>query len=216
MKSLADIIFKRQTLLFLLTLFGTAGVALFFLGKTDPSVQKEYHKLVESSKAGMELSRSPKTTTQQQTDVRRDIFFSKGNEKDNDNNKLQLCLTGESAEVVVVAQGKKFEVLERSRNVSGILQEEIYYSNELAEKTPVPMQQILQFEAEEATYSYENNLFVAHNVQLFRYSARNHKLEDADDKKLEMSGYADSMEFSLANETNEIKLEKLNATFYPR
>lgn len=118
---------------------------------------------------------------QERKQVQKDLFFTRNN------SKLHLYLISRAAELALDGQGGNFNVIEKMTDLACCLQEDLLYlmpdgstvvkESDLTGKSAVPVQKVLYFEADDASYSYQDELLVASNAKGSHYLAAGHALD---------------------------------------
>lgn len=219
-------------------LFGFIILFYFLFSFFKESDIERYRMLVESaSTAKKDFLSLPYSAKQHRTNTQKDIFFNENNER------LRMKLSCDDSVLVLDHHGETTEIIEHMKNVKCYMQEELYYllpdgreakrqpngrflikredpakeSSWISENTHgiKPMQIIRYFESDTGAFYYKTDRFVADNVKVTRFSTPGHILEDlSSNKKLLMSGNADSVEFSLLGKELNFKAYRLKAKLY--
>jgi hypothetical protein len=217
------------------------GIVMFFgfrsFMRIKPEDVQEYRQLIENSDLGQAKNKSsPYTAKQQRDDIQKDISFMQGGER------LQLRLIAVESQLVLDQHDGETALLEQMRDVHCYMQEELYFvlpdgrealrqsdgqllirhadpknpSSWLPQKVPnlKPMQVIRYLQADEATYYYKTDEFVAQQVALSRFAVPGHQLVELHEGKPLMNGVAEKVEFSLAGKDLNFKAYQLKATFF--
>jgi len=139
------------------------------------------------------------TAKQPRINVQKDLMFFNGNQR------LQACLKGDDAELVLDHNGKRTDVLEKIQHVRCVMQEEL--SDD---------QQIVRYlESDSATYHYQTGRLVAQNVDVFRYAMPGNLLpQDLSEGRLIMGGEAKDVDFSLFGDDANLHAEHVKMTIY--
>lgn len=188
------------------------GYLIFSLGHYTEEDIASYQKLVRGDQEynQMHISR------QQRMGLKKDIFFR---EKDQ---SLQLHIESQKADLILERQEGKLEVVEQLNDVICLLQEELLFvlpdgreTHFSSDGKGIPVQKLVRLEANEASYFYKNEMFVAENVKVMRYLAAGHSLEEASAKmELLSDGLAKKVEFSLSGSGLKFNAEQFKAKFY--
>lgn len=201
------------------------------MGHVSESDAKEYGKLMADAESSHSSAHgTPYTARQEREGIQKDLFFQKGNDR------LQIRLTAEQAQLVLDHQDMHTYVVEHMQHVKCYMQEEIYYiladgrealpqpNGQLLlrsadEKDPAswlsidtpglkPMEVIRYIEADEAQYHYKDDRFAARSVKITRYSIPGHQLKEMNDQaKPLMKGTADRVEFSLKAKDKDLNFK---------
>jgi len=205
--------FPKTLLATLVLLVFTLGYLILSLGRYDSADAESYHQLVSSAANGD--GNHSYTTTQERQGVSKDILFT-------DNGKrLQMRLRSEQAEMALHRHDERTEIVEHMTRVKCYLQENLIFLmpdgsevNALVEGAQ-PVQVVLFLEADKASYNYKSDLFTGNTVNVTRYWAEGHTLDEtAHPLKTLINGIADSVEFSLAGKGTHFKADGFKAKFY--
>jgi hypothetical protein len=205
--------FPKSLLAMLVLLIFTLGYLIITLGHYDNVDEESYHQLISSASNGN--GNQSYTTTQERQGVCKDIIFS-------DNGKrLQMRLRSEQSEMAMHRRDEHTEIVEHMSGVKCCLQENLIFLMPDGSEVDAfvdgaqPVQVVLFLEADQASYNYKRDLFTAKTVNVIRYRAEGHVLdENAHPLKTMTSGIADSVEFSLAGQGTHFKADGFKAKFY--
>ena len=161
-------------------------------------------------------SKTAYTAAQIRHDVRKDLFFLEGEVY----HELRLICSSSVMRLHRGSDGKS-QLIEDMGGVECLMQEELYYvdSNGKRSATPcelaVPMQVIRRCTADCAQYSYQTELCIAQEVEIFRYLCHGHSLNEVKIESLipVMTGKSASIEFSLAGSELNFKAKQLKGTW---
>ena len=196
-----------------------------------------YHNLFEASATKKTRKEKSSIAEQKRQGIRKEIFFKQGNAR------LRLKLTAENSTLELVQIGAEAEIIEKLKNVQGLMQEELYYllpdgreaflqgngrlllrngdpsrGQDWADYPLAalrPMQILRYFEAEQATYFYQDNHLIADRVRVARYVLPGHTIaENIKGLKPMMTGITQSAELNMAAKSPQFKAIQLRATFY--
>lgn len=230
--------FPRTTLscvILLTVIFVWSYFALANFASTD--VEK-YRELVKNSDP-KQLNESSQNyvSTQQHHSTHKDIWFTQRGQR------LQLRLRSKDTQLVLEHQDNKTQVVEHMHGVTCFIQEELYYvlpdkrevvrqvdgtfrlrgkSTDDAESlvavgnaTLKPMQTMRYLEADNASYFYQSDRFLAEQVKVSRIVAPGHDLKESlKGFKTIMTGLARSVEFSIVGNELNFTAYQLNATLH--
>jgi hypothetical protein len=229
----------RGMLLLSIGLFAGLIAYLFFtIGRYGLEDQIAYQKLINGDQE-KELYNASYTSRQHREGLQKDVFFVEKQQL------LHLRLYSEKSEIVFERQKGQTEVIENMDKVTCCIQEELFFilpdGREALKQdgrllirgekpqdadswvrldSPgiLPMQKIMVLEADHASYFYKRDLFSAENVDVSRYVAKGHALDEADEAlKPLSSGKAGRVEFSMAGKGLNFKADKFKGTlFVPR
>ncbi len=221
-------------LLVLAVLMGVCGARFFYISIYDREL---YQHLVESSKAEKDEDVVDRTIRQQRGDVYKEIWLVRGKQR------LRHSMHSKHSELVIVNTDDGKQMIENLGGVICFMQEELFYvlpNEEEAVLQPdgrlllrdadskestswvtgdrdgfVPMQVIRYLEADNGTYHYKTNAFVAREVKIRRFITAGHELvESIEGLDPLMVGVARAVEFSLGREDINFKAHHLKATFF--
>jgi hypothetical protein len=184
-------------------------VALFLwlyssLVSYTPADEVEYWQLQAEANPALikKEERSPYIATQHHNAICKDYFYMQGQER------LQVQLRSQTADVTVDHNGSETELIERMGQVVGYMQEQL-----LTAQDGKPMQMIRYFEAEGATYSYKSGKFHAERVRIFRYQVPGHTLKTALEPFAPlMQGTCETLDFALRKGTPDFKASGFKAS----
>lgn len=231
---------SKPIILILGVLFVLTGIFFFRMGRVTDSEIQEYKMLMENAESyHSSAKQTPYTAHQDRERIQKDLFFYKGNDR------LQIRLIADEAQLVLDHQEADTQVIEHMHNVKCAMQEELYYKLPngkeasrqsdgrllLRQGNPqdpaswitldlpglMPMQIIRFIDANDATYEYKTDRFVADNVRISRYAIPGHQLREVGQQAAPlMSGTAKHVEFSLKNEGRDFnfKAHQLKAAFH--
>lgn len=205
------------------------------LGRYDAQDQIAYQKLVQNQDSTD--AENSYTSRQQRKGLQKDVLFIEKGER------LQMRLHSVMAELALDHHDGQTEIVEQMKDVTCYIQEELFYqlsdgreatkqadgrllikhadpqdqASWTASNAPgLKAMQVVRFvEADTAFYYYKNDKFIADNVNVSRYVAPGHTIEQAS-KKLQpiMSGVAAWVEFNLEGKEVNFKAYQLKAKFY--
>jgi hypothetical protein len=197
-----------------------------------------YSRLVEAITVKEPKSKEDTTIAQQKRQgIRKEIFFKQ------ENDRLRLSLFAVDSTLELVQLGADTEIIENLKQVRGVMQEELFYRLPdgreaflqangrllLRNGDPMkvedwvdypiaslkPMQMVRSFEADRATYFYQDNHLVGDKVRVARYVVPGHAfIEDLKGFKPYMTGVAQSAVLNMASRTPQFKALHLKAAFY--
>lgn len=197
-----------------------------------------YHALVEAANPiNSNFKVSPYKAHQKRRGIQKDIGWVQGSER------LQIQLSSSASTLVLDNQESGLEILEKMQDVKCLMQEELYYllpdgreavrqpngkvvvrnqdpdqeSSQIDPAMPgILLRQRLRYlEADDATYFYNSDKFVADKVKIYRYDIPSHDIPKViRDIKPVMSGTAESVVFSFSDRNVNFTAIKLKATFF--
>lgn len=223
---------KSLWIVLFIALLGIASLAAIGLAPLRPNEFATYHALVESSRPQKE---SPVLSyaEQERHDVRKEIWFRK------EVKPLYIQITSRDSALFAFPDGNKVEVIEEMNHVRCLMQEELYYllpdgreatyqsGGILTTKQGVtvdprmpglvPMQQVRYMEAATASYNYNSQVFIGHDVKLWRYKIAGHTpVFDYSKEKPLMAGNAATVRFSLQGDDLSFEATRMQAQFDPK
>lgn len=205
-----------------------------FLGHYTPADKIAYDKLVKGE--AVPDKSETQVSKQRRTGLQKNIFF-------NDHHQhLELKLRSAYSELALEKTDRHIEIVEYLQDVTCWLQESVYFvlpdgrqafqqldgrllikgsdpkeeASWISVNTPglISEQMILILKAENATYQYKGELFVAKDVKVLRYITPTHVLEEIPaGSKLITDGIASKVEFSLAGKGLDFKSDNFKAKF---
>lgn len=223
------LVFALFLILFLGILWASYKTFFYF----NDSDKQEYLELIAQSDPNKAVQAIPYTAKQDHKKVQKEIWYVK------DGLRLQVHISSADAALILDRDDEKTEVIEQMQDVLCTIQEELYgilsdgreviklangtlilrgdnrenASLIITAENPIPMQIIRKLEAEQATYHYQTNRLIAHNVKVSRYVALGSTLEDLQDEmKPLMHGTADSIEIQLTDAGPRFTAQQLKAT----
>jgi len=204
---------RKKYLLYLIALLVLLSVSIVRAYRIPKSVEKAYEKEREMEFLD-HLQRKEKKQEdlgkQQRKTVVKHLYF--GDKKP----RPQVLFEGKKSELAFMKKSAQSEVKETFEEVSGIIQEELFYKdiegNEYAfdkegtlkaknEKGKeqnlsklTPCQRFRTFQAERAVYDYHKGILLAYTVFFWTYEKEGHELiRDVSDLSCKMKGEAESM-----------------------
>lgn len=124
-----------------------------------------------------------------------------------DETPLYFRIDSEDSELFFFRQHHQVEVIEQLENVNCIMQEELYYEDQ------VPMQKVRYLQAERASYNYNTQLFVAEKANLWKYQLEGHEPPtQMPQTQALMRATAQSVEFTLKGEKLNFVAHQMKAT----
>lgn len=107
------------------------------------------------------------TTEQQRKGVVKEIWFSQ-----EDQTRLHYRIASESSHLTIKPEGKSFDLIEKLEKIQCWMQDKLYDTT----GTAGPMQQIRYFAAQEGSYRYTSQEFLAQSVALSLFRLGGHDL----------------------------------------
>lgn len=172
------ICFLRTTLISLLLLGGAIlAVGRTFFNFTNADFAT-YHSLMAEANPTLanKVEREPYTAIQQQQNVRKDVFFSKGSER------LHFLLSSQDVNVILDHRHGDTALSEELSGVKAFAQQELVYvdaeGRSVSKEHPnsIPKQKVCFGSAEKAFISYNKKTFSAEQVHGIAYEAPGHAL----------------------------------------
>lgn len=196
-----------------------AGVVWVYLNLFNYSISDEtaYRTLVQQTNP-QATQKAPYKARQSHENVQKDIWFTPSDSIQ----KHLLRLYSEGTEFILNYENDRSEIIENMQHVDCYLQEKFYFLGsdgkelDLAlESSDKPMQQLIYFQANSATYSYQSGHLLAYDVHFFRFAAPGHDMnENLSQFLLLFEGNADKLEISLQESNLEIKAHNLKANLF--
>lgn len=143
----------------------------------------------------------------------------------NQNQRQEILLLSDSADLDFVKQEGKIEIIENMKEVKIWVQEELFYTDkdgkkyknvEEAEKSPLtPCQQILVLESSKASYYWKTRLIVANKAHITRFISPSHELATGIENPdaIIMKGKAKLATLSFKNKKVHFDAKRLKAEF---
>jgi hypothetical protein len=230
--------FTFLTIFSIVALFAIGIFSFFQLGSFTNEDVEEYENLIKSTNPqDTDKNLQPYTSTQQHRTTHKDIWFTQGDQR------LQLRLRSKDTRLVLEHQDNNVQVVEHMQGVTCYIQEELYYVTKdgrelklkdngsyvlrksdskdareikLTDKiSPTPMQVIRYLEADNASYYYQSDRFLAEQVHVIRVAVPGHTLTESLKGLIPlMSGIARSVEFTLADNELNFTAYQLKATLH--
>lgn len=172
------ICFLRTLFISLFLLAGVIfGVAYVFFNFSEDDITT-YHSLMAEANPTLanKVEKSPYTATQQQQNVRKDVFFSKGSDR------LHFVLSSEDSNVILDHKHGNTALFEELDGVRAYAQQELLYVDEHGNRVPkehanaILKQKVFFGSAEKAFVSYNKITFQAEQVHGVAYEAPGHEL----------------------------------------
>jgi len=123
-----------------------------------------------------------------------------------DDSPLYFQIVSDESELFFFRQNNTVEVVEELGKVTCVMQEELYFEG------TKPMQKVRYLEAERASYNYNNQLFVAEEVELWKYQLEGHEPPTHFHSPAVMHAKAQSIEFTLKGEKLNFVAHRMKAT----
>ena len=192
---------KKQALLYSLAagLFILLSVAKICFVTSDDL--RHYKALVEEYKqiAAQSLTQS---TTQTRSGVRKDIFFTQ-----DDASRLQYRIESESSVLTLAPINNKMDIVENLHNIRCWMQEKLF------DMQTAPSQQIRYLKANEGTYRFSQQQFLANSVALSLFRLPGHTLSTpTSTEKAFLKGLADEVSFSVSGKTPQFVAHHFTAS----
>lgn len=201
--------FTSLTLVSVAILLAVGLFSYFQLGFYTAEDLKEYESLVKSTDPQeTDENAQPYTSTQQHRTTHKDIWFSQGDQR------LQLRLRSEDTRLVLEHHDRNIQVVEHMQGVTCFIQEKLYYLTK-EDGQRIPMQIVRYLEADNASYYYQADRFLAEQVHVMRVAMPGHTLtESLEGLTPFMTGVARSVEFGLSGTELNFTAYQLKATLY--
>lgn len=166
--------------------------------------------LYKNLKAKQETTSSSRnlysTTNQTRQGVSKDIWFTQ-----EDKTRLHYRIESRSSLLTLVPkEADNFEVIENLQGIKCWMQDKLYFSDD----HHTAMQQMRFFEADEGTYTYTSQQFIAQTVTLSLFRLPGHSLViDCNPKKAFLKGIAKDVSFSVSGNTPQFQAQHFKASF---
>lgn len=211
--------------------------ALFYLtmGHYSQADKLAYDEMISGE---AKEAKVPETQTSRQlrTGMQKSVYFNDGDQH------LELRIASAASELAFEKNGRHVEIVEHLHDVTGWLQERLYYvlpdgreatlqgNGRLLIKGSNPkdlsswasvndpgvvlQQSLLILKAKNAVYHYKDEQFAAENVEMWRYLAPGHHINtDLKEAKLMAHGVATGIELSLAGKGLDFLAHNFNAKY---
>jgi len=180
--------------------FGVSALAwLFQFGIVRQSDIDLYYSFLEKDQIAPAFA---STTHQMRQGVRKDIWFAQ-----EDGSRLHYRIQSESSLLTLVPDKKKVEVIENLEKIKCWMQDKLYEGANAAK-----MQQIRFFEADQGTYQYTTQKFLAQTVELSLFRLADHILPQTLDPKTSfLKGIAKDVSFSVSGKLPHFQAQQFKA-----
>lgn len=147
-------------------------------------------------------------TQQQRKHVKKEIYFSQ-----EDNLRLHYRIYSQASLLTLepTSQGKKISLNEKLEKIQCWMQDKLYYASSGAE----PMQQVRFLEAEEGTYNYISQQFLAQSVVLSLFRLPEHDLPKEIQTAPFLRGVARDVSFAVSGKTPSFSAQHFKAELSP-
>ena len=133
--------------------------------------------------------------------VRKDIWFAQ-----EDNTRLQYRIESESSILTLLPNKKKVDIIENLQKMRCWMQDKLYLSSQ------TPMQQMRYFDADQGSYQFTTQNFVAHSVNLSLYRLPGFDLPQTyDASSAFLRGIAQDVSFSISGKTPQFQAQQFKA-----
>jgi hypothetical protein len=197
--------YKRATLF---TLLGLGLFTLFVCIQIGVVRQRDitrYKKFAAKTKE-LATSRSASATNQRREGVRKDIWFTQ-----EDRSRLHYRIDSEASTLTLLPIDDKLDIIENLEHIKCWMQDKLYLAGES------PMQQMRFFEADQGTYQYTTQQFLAQTVTLSLFRIPGHALPlRFDPSAAFLRGIAQDVSFSVSGKTTQFQAERFKATLKPQ
>ncbi len=193
--------FKRALLIALALLGGAGALLTYLMIRPSEADLIQYNEVVRKA-LPEEITDAP--GEQERQIVYKDLWIIDGDQR------LHFQLACDSSTLEFDFDGSRAKVVEHMRGVRGIIQEKLYH-----DASGQPMQDFRYLVAENASYHYNSNLFIANEATLTHFRTKGHALIDsADGLEPVLTGTARSAEFKLADGGIDFHAHHLKAKVY--
>lgn len=184
------------------------GFFFFIPRKSDIERWRRYwekKQLASSTTTKKALSSS---TQQHRKGVRKDIWFSQ-----EDGSRLHYRIESGSSVLTLVPIGNKWDVIEDLQGIKGWTHDKLYFEG--IERSP--MQQVRYFDAQQGTYQYSVQKFLANTVALSLYRLPTHILPtEAIPSSPFLNGNAQNVSFSVSGKSPQFQAQHFKAILKPQ
>jgi len=197
--------YKRATFLTLIcvTLFG--GLLCIQLVLVRQSDIHRYKTSVAQIKK-VATSHPGSVANQKRKGIRKDIWLSQ-----EDLSRLHYRIESEASVLTLLPIEDKFDIIENLEHIKCWMQDKLYTAGES------PMQQIRFFEADQGTYRYTTQQFLAQTVSLSLFRMEGHEIPiRLDQGAAFLSGIAQDVSFSVCGKTTQFQTGRFKATLKPQ
>lgn len=146
------------------------------------------------------------SASQKRLKVTKDIWFSQ-----DDNSRLHHRIKSKSSLLVLKPHGEKLKLIEELNQIHCLMQERIYYNNEL------PMQQVRLLKASSGEYHFSEKQLLSQGVSISIYKLNTHSLPQEILSTLPIfSGNAENISLTISGKTPEFQAKGFMAHIYPK
>ena len=146
------------------------------------------------------------SVSQKRLKVTKDIWFSQ-----DDNSRLHHRIKSKSSLLVLKPHGEKLKLIEELNQIHCLMQERIYYNNEL------PMQQVRLLKASSGEYHFSEKQLLSQGVSISIYKLNTHSLPQEILSTLPIfSGNAENISLTTSGKTPEFQAKGFMAHIYPK
>jgi hypothetical protein len=181
---------------------------LYFFIPRNSDVDK-WHRYWEKKQLASSNKKSLSASTQQhRKGVRKDIWFSQ-----DDGSRLHYRIESESSTLTLVPVKNKWDVIEDLQGIKGWTHDKLYYEG----PERAPMQQVRFFDAQQGTYQYSMQKFLANSVALSLYRLPTHVLPTETIKDVPfLKGNANNVSFSVSEKNPQFQAQHFKAILKPQ
>ena len=146
------------------------------------------------------------SVSQKRLKVTKDIWFTQ-----DDNSRLHHRIKSKSSLLVLKPHGEKLKLIEELNQIHCLMQERIYYNNEL------PMQQVRLLKASSGEYHFSEKQLLSQGVSISIYKLNTHSLPQEILSTLPIfSGNAENISLTTSGKTPEFQAKGFMAHIYPK
>ena len=143
---------------------------------------------------------------QKRLKVTKDIWLTQ-----DDNSRLHHRIASKSSLLVLKPNGGKLKFIEELDQISCLMQERIYYNNEL------PMQQVRLLEANSGEYHFSEKQLLSQGVSISVYKLNTHTLpQEILSTSPIFSGNAENISLTTSDKTPDFQAKGFTAYMYPK
>jgi hypothetical protein len=196
--------FRRALLIAVALLVVSGGLLTYLMVRPSETDLVQYEEVLRKARPEEMTAALHQPGQQERRVVYKDLWIVDGDER------LHFQLACDTSTLEFDVEGSRSKIIEHMRGVKGIIQEKLYTDDK-----GQPMQELRYLVAEEASYDYHTNRFVAGEATLTRFRTTGHDMIDST-QGLEpiITGTARSAEFTLADGGIDFKAHHLKAKIY--
>lgn len=184
----------------------TAWAFYFFIPRNSDVAK--WNAYWEKKQLASSTKQSLSSTQQHRKGVRKDIWFA-----GEDTLRLHYRIESESSTLTLVPIGSKFDVIEDLQGIKGWMHDKLYFDG----PRKIPMQQVRTFDAEQGTYKYTAQNFLANSVAISLFRMPSHVLptQTIQDTPF-LRGIAQDVSFSVSGKSPQFQAQHFKAILKPQ